>query len=219
MRDRPTSRGERNCIARLPRNALQAAARSSVTVRRTDMPAAITPSPLRMKSQKEADRAALPAALAAAAGAAGNAARSASFWLFILSGLGVIAAGISVRRTVTEERAAACNAFLGSRAIQFRSPRLVGRSLIPIHAQPFQAVDNALDEFRLVTLGVGVLDAQDHHPAVMPRKEPVEQGRAGSTDMQIAGGRRGKADTHARGVLSRLGHFERIFLGRINPSV
>src|SRR5205807_8378783 len=61
--------------------------------------------------------------------------------------------------------------------------------------------------------------AQDHHPAVMPRKEPVEQGRAGSTDMQIAGGRRGKADTHARGVLSRLGHFERIFLGRINPSV
>src|SRR5205807_7474215 len=33
--------------------------------------------------------------LAAAAGAAGNAARSASFWLFILSGLGVIAAGIS----------------------------------------------------------------------------------------------------------------------------
>src|SRR5437870_4216860 len=142
--------------------------------------------------------------LAAAAGAAGNAARSASFWLFILSGLGVIAAGISVRRTVTEERAAACNAFLGSRAIQFRSPRLVERSLIPIHAQPFQAVDNALDEFRLVTLGVGVLDAQDHHPAVMPRKEPVEQGRAGSTDMQIAGGRRGKADTHARGVLSRL---------------
>src|SRR6266566_5200103 len=49
------------------KKCVQAAARSSVTVRRTNMPAAITPSPLRMKSQKEADRAALPAAPAAAA--------------------------------------------------------------------------------------------------------------------------------------------------------
>ena len=145
--------------------------------------------------------------LAVAAGAARNPARSASLWLFVLGGLGVIAAGIFVGGTVTGERAAVRDAFLSRCAIQFRSPRLVERSLIPIHAQPFQAIDNARDQFRLVTLGVGVLDAQNHHPAATPRKKPVEQSSAGSANMQVAGGRRGKADTHARGVLRRVGHY------------
>ena len=64
---RSTSRSERNCIARPPRNALRTAAPFCVTAPRTNMPAAITPSPPRMKGQRPADPAVLPVAPAATA--------------------------------------------------------------------------------------------------------------------------------------------------------
>jgi hypothetical protein len=47
-------------------------------------------------------------------------------------------------------------------------------------------------------LAVGVLDAQQHLAAGVPRKEPVEQRRARATDVQVAGrgGREAGDDGH-----------------------
>ena len=140
-----------------------------------------------------------------AASAAREAPRPAALRLLIparLVRLGVIPAGIFVGRAVAKEGLAVRNAFLCGCAIQFGALRLVERSFVPIHAQPFQAIDDALDQFGLVALGVRVLDAQDHHAAVAPRKQPVKKSRAGPSDVQIAGGRRCEADSHARGLVS-----------------
>ena len=45
--------------------------------------------------------------------------------------------------------------------------------------------------------GVGVLDAQHEHPAVAARKQPVEQRRPRTADVQVAGRRRSKADARS----------------------
>src|SRR5262249_43335844 len=112
-----------------------------------------------------------------AAGAARDAPRPATLWLLILARLiwlGVIASGVFVRRTVAEKRAAARHALLGRRAIEFASLRLVERPFVPVHAQPFQALDDPLHQLGLVALGVGILNTQNHHPAMTPCEEPVE---------------------------------------------
>ena len=47
--------------------------------------------------------------------------------------------------------------------------------------------------------GVGVFDAQNEHPAVTAREQPVEQRRAGAADVEVAGGRRSEADARSHG--------------------
>src|SRR6185369_7221252 len=64
---------------------------------------------------------------------------------------------------------------------------------IPVEAEPAQAFENGLDRRFGGALPVGVLDAQAEGAAVMTGIEPVEQGRAGATDMQVASGRGGEA--------------------------
>ena len=150
--------------------------------------------------------------LAVAAGTARDAPRPAALRLFILgSRFGIIAAGVFVRGAITAKRGAVRKALLRCRAIQLRSLRLIERPFVPVHAQPLQTIDDALNEFGLVALGVRVLDAQNHHAAVVPREKPVEQGSARSANVQIAGGRRSKADSHARSLLCGVSHFQRVF--------
>ncbi len=68
------------------------------------------------------------------------------------------------------------------------------RTLVPVQAQPFQAVVDDLHGLDGVARLVGVLDAQDELAPGVPGVEPVEQGGARPADVQETGGRGGKTD-------------------------
>jgi hypothetical protein len=67
-------------------------------------------------------------------------------------------------------------------------------TLVPVEAKPPHPLQDALHHVPRRTFDVGVFDAQDEHAAHAARVQPVEQGRAGTADVEVSGGRRGKAD-------------------------
>ena len=60
-------------------------------------------------------------------------------------------------------------------------------ALVPVEAEPAEAVQDRLQRLGHVALLVGVVDAQDELAAVLAGEQPVEQGRADAADVQIAG--------------------------------
>src|SRR6185436_2478446 len=72
-----------------------------------------------------------------------------------------------------------------------------GRPLVPVQAEPAQRVDDEVDVLVGGARLVGVLDAQDEGAAVVARVEPVEERRAGATDVQVSGGAGGEAHADA----------------------
>src|SRR6202022_1742511 len=70
---------------------------------------------------------------------------------------------------------------------------LVDDLAVPIEPEPFQPVPKGVNRFLGRSLPVGVLDAQQHLAAAPARVEPVEQRRAGSSDVEEACRRGGKA--------------------------
>src|SRR5687767_3198026 len=91
---------------------------------------------------------------------------------------------------------------LGLKVRRVRAANL--RPFVPIDAQPPQSIEDTGDHFGLVTLDVGVLNAQDERAAVAARIEPIEQGSPGATNMKITGGGRGETETgnHLKVILS-----------------
>ena len=69
-------------------------------------------------------------------------------------------------------------------------------AFVPMDAEPAKAVEDRLQRFGAIALGVGVIDAQDELAAMFPGEEPVEQGGANAADVQIAGGTRSKAGAY-----------------------
>ena len=47
-------------------------------------------------------------------------------------------------------------------------------TFVPVEAEPFQVVEKLAFKALLAALDVGVLDAQDHDAALLPREKPVE---------------------------------------------
>jgi hypothetical protein len=77
-----------------------------------------------------------------------------------------------------------------------------------MNAEPAEPVDDALNEFGLVALGVGILDTQDHGAALVTGEQPVKQGGARAAYVEIAGGRWRKPHAHrANRVFSVFAHF------------
>src|SRR6202021_1952501 len=68
------------------------------------------------------------------------------------------------------------------------------RPFVPVEAEPAQVVKDVVDHSRRRALHVRILDAKHEPPAVMTREEPVEERRAGAADVEIACGRRSKAE-------------------------
>ena len=91
-------------------------------------------------------------------------------------------------------------------AIAIHALHLVERAFIGRQPQPVHAVKNGLNSFRGGAFKVGVFDAQHEHALVMAGKGPGKKRRAGSTQMQITGGRGRKAGSYNR---SRSGHCDR----------
>ncbi len=75
---------------------------------------------------------------------------------------------------------------------------LADRPLVVVQAEPAQGVEDLLDVLRGRALAVGIFDAQDERPAVVPREQPVVQRRASTADVQRAGRRRSEAKPHAQ---------------------
>jgi hypothetical protein len=72
------------------------------------------------------------------------------------------------------------------------APRLEERALVPVEAEPGEAVEIFGDRCLRRALAIGVLEAQDEPPAVVACKQPVEQRGARTADVQVAGGTGGK---------------------------
>ena len=87
---------------------------------------------------------------------------------------------------------------IGGLAIAREALHLEERSLVPIDAEPLQAVDDRRHRSLGRALQIGVLHAQNELPAVMPRVGPGEERRARASYMQITGGtgREAGADCH-----------------------
>src|SRR5262249_25559040 len=71
-------------------------------------------------------------------------------------------------------------------------------ALVPVEAEPLEAVEDRLERLGDIPLLVGVVDAQDELAAVLAGEEPVEQRRADAADVKVARGAGGKtsADRH-----------------------
>ena len=61
------------------------------------------------------------------------------------------------------------------------------RPLVPVDAQPVEAVEDRLQSLLDVPLLVGVVDPQDKLPTVLPGEEPIEQGGADPADVEVSG--------------------------------
>jgi len=61
-------------------------------------------------------------------------------------------------------------------------------ALIPFQLEPFHSVQNGFDGIFRRSKYVCILNPEDELTTVMPRKEPVEEGRACAADVKIAGG-------------------------------
>ena len=72
------------------------------------------------------------------------------------------------------------------------------RTFIPIKFEPAQSVVNCLRGFGRVPRPVSVLDPQNQRAAGVFRVEPVEERRPRAADVEITGGRWGKANTDGR---------------------
>jgi hypothetical protein len=59
------------------------------------------------------------------------------------------------------------------------------RRLVGHQPEPAEAVEDRVDRPSGRPLPVGVLDPQQVAPAVVPREQPVEQGRARAADVQV----------------------------------
>src|SRR5208337_3066808 len=77
------------------------------------------------------------------------------------------------------------------------------RPFVPIDADPPKTVEDALDGILDVPLLVGVVDPQQKLAAEMPGKQPVEQGRSHSADVQKAGRTGSKPGAYGHGAFSQ----------------
>ena len=81
----------------------------------------------------------------------------------------------------------------GDLAMTACAAELVDDLAVPIELEPFEAIQDRGNRCVGRSLPVGILDPEQHLAAVLARIEPVEQGRAGSSDMEKTGRRGGKA--------------------------
>ena len=80
-----------------------------------------------------------------------------------------------------------------------------GAIRFPAKAQPLHRFQNAVDEFKLFFLGVGVVKAQVAHAAIVARQAKVQADAFGVADVQVAVGLGRKAGADFGGVALALG--------------
>ena len=93
---------------------------------------------------------------------------------------------------------------VGHFAVTVHAQGLVVRALVMGQAQPAHAVENRLHGLVGGALAIGVLDAQDEFATAAAGLQPAIQRRAGTADVEVAGGTGGKtgADGHRGSSIS-----------------
>ena len=71
-------------------------------------------------------------------------------------------------------------------------------AFLPVDPEPLEAVVNGGEGFGGVAGGIGVLDTEDEGALVMASEQPVKQGGAGSSDVEVTGGGWGEANANRR---------------------
>ena len=94
---------------------------------------------------------------------------------------------------------AGADQLVGHLPVACEALHLEERALVPVDAEPTQAVDDRLDRSLRRALEIRVLDAQDELPAVMARVGPREKRGARAADMQIAGWARREPGANSHG--------------------
>src|SRR5262249_40206430 len=69
---------------------------------------------------------------------------------------------------------------------------------IPVDTQPAEAGKDRGQRLGLVPHLVGIIDAQNELPAMVPGEQPIEQGGSDAADVQVAGGTGSKACANHR---------------------
>ena len=69
-------------------------------------------------------------------------------------------------------------------------------TLIPIQAQPFQIIHELRFKARLTAFDISIFNAQNHRATGFAGVEPVDQRRPRISDVQLTGGRGGKANAN-----------------------
>ncbi len=100
-------------------------------------------------------------------------------------------------RVFLHVRLALFEQLIGDLLVPGHAGALENRSLVPVEAEPGEAVEDDLGVFVGGTGLVGVLDAEQERAALFAGEEPVEEGGAGAADVEVSGGRRGEANTGA----------------------
>ena len=99
-------------------------------------------------------------------------------------------------RTLTDAQKAAFRDEGRSPVLRLRMP---DEDLVPVQAQPAQAVEQVPVGLLGVARGVGVLDAEDEGATGVPGVRPVEQRRPHEADVDHAGGRGAEPRAHGTG--------------------
>jgi hypothetical protein len=83
--------------------------------------------------------------------------------------------------------------------VEVHALRLVDQlGVVPVQAEPAEVFQQLARRLLGAPGEVGVFDAEEVAPAVVAGQEPVEQGRAGAADVQVAGGGGREAGDHLR---------------------
>ena len=80
-------------------------------------------------------------------------------------------------------------------AIEVHSLCLAIGPFIPIEPNPLHSLNNGLDRFIGRAALVRVFDTEDKHAILLAGKEPIEQRRTNTADVQKAGGTRRKSNS------------------------
>ena len=101
--------------------------------------------------------------------------------------LSALAEGQFLRRAKAAVGVSALDQACGEHPVSIQPLGLKIWALIPVQTKPAHPLEDAVHHFLRGTGQIGILDAQDKLPADVTGKQPVEQRRAGSADMEIAG--------------------------------
>ena len=96
-------------------------------------------------------------------------------------------------------------------AIEVHPLSLPKRTFVPIEIDPAHAVKNGLNGIVGGAALIRVFDAEDEDPVLLPRKQPIEQGRPHPADMEVAGrtGRKSNPDLTHRVTVALVEYCER----------
>ena len=98
-------------------------------------------------------------------------------------------AGVSTALASIVIREAPTHQAFGRLPIQIETLRLVVRAFVPVKPKPRHRFEDAARHVFARALDVGIFDAKDESAIVLPRKQPVDERRPGTPDVQVPGGR------------------------------